>query len=85
LSVETLEYDPSGVMRSKVTNNLATRLDDTADPVLYLGKSPIGSSTSDPVWQIKKVDTTSGVVITWADGNADFDNIWDNRTSLTYN
>ena len=46
-----------------------------------------GSSTSSAVWRVKKTvlsDTSDDVVITWADGNANFDNIWDNRLSLTY-
>ena len=68
--------------------NYAVQIDeDTTKDLTYLGKSLIGSSTSDPVWQIRLIDTrnsTDGMVITWADGNDDFDNIWDNRTSLTY-
>ena len=50
----------------------------------YIGKASIGSLVTDPVWQVKKIDKTSGLVITWADGNAYFDNIFDNCTLLTY-
>ena len=50
----------------------------------YVGFASIGSSTSDAVWQIMKVDSTSGTVITWADSDDKHDNIWDNRESLTY-
>lgn len=61
----------------------ATRLDDTADPILYIGKAPVGSSTSSAVWQIAKLDTSSGLIKTWA-GSAGFSQVWDDRISLTY-
>lgn len=52
--------------------------------VTYIGKAAVGSLTSAAVWQIQQVDETSGTVITWADGDSDFNNVWDNRESLTY-
>lgn len=58
--------------------------DTTTASVTYVGKARPGSVTSSGVWQVKKIDQTSGVVITWADGNTLFDNIWDNRASLSY-
>ncbi len=37
------------------------------------------------VWQIFKMVEAAGVTtITWADGDTAFNNIWDNRASLTY-
>jgi hypothetical protein len=65
----------------------ATRTDSlTTSNVTYIGSAVPGSLTSDPVWQISKIDkTTAGVMVTtWADGNAQFDNVWDNRASLTF-
>lgn len=62
---------------------LATRLDDSATPILYIGKAPVGSAESAAVWQIAKLDTSSGLIKTWA-GTAGFTQIWDDRTSLTY-
>jgi hypothetical protein len=84
LAVENLEYDGVSLQRQQ-SSNIAVQLDSAADPIIYVGKAPIGSATSSAVWQIVKLDTTSGLVKTWADGNASFDNIWDNRASLTYN
>lgn len=66
-----------------IDKTYATRIDDQT-PILYVGKAPVGSATSAAVWQIHKIDETSGVIITWADGNANFDNVWDNHSSLTY-
>ncbi len=62
----------------------ALRLDDTSTAnVIYVGNALVGSLTASAVWQIKKVDQTTGLVITWA-GSAAFNQIWDNRTSLSY-
>lgn len=64
---------------------LAVQIDDaTTVNAVYIGKANIGSSTSSAVWQIAKLDTTSGLVKKWADGDANFNNIFDNRASLTY-
>lgn len=63
----------------------AKRVDDTSTiNVTYFGYAEVGSVTSSAVWRIKKVDETSGLVETFADGNSNFDNVWDNRVSLTY-
>lgn len=63
----------------------AVRIDDTTTAnVTYLGKATVGSSEGDAVWQIQKLDETSGLIKTWADSDADYDNIWTNRSSLTY-
>lgn len=76
--------------RVKVTNeesNYAVRTDAvTTSNVTYVGKAAIGSSTASAVWQVQKVDetTTNVAIITWADGDASFNNVWDNRASLTY-
>ncbi len=55
----------------------------TVGSVDYVGEAAIGTATSAPLWRIKKVDTTSGIIIQWA-GTGVFDQVWDNRASLTY-
>jgi len=84
------EYDKfntiGGVTATNITEPaLAQIVDDysTADTI-YVCEAKVGSLSSSPVWRIKKIVSTQGAVTTWADGNADFDNIADNRTSLTY-
>lgn len=71
-------------------NKLVTLIDDTTTTdVTYIGYAlPTGSAiaTSGAVWRIKKIDESTGVTtIKWADGDTLFNNIWDNRVSLTYN
>lgn len=67
---------------------LATKLDDVSTSnITYVGKAAIGSSGASAVWRIMKIDesgTPTTLSITWADGNSNSDNVWDNRTSLTY-
>lgn len=46
-----------------------------SSPYLYVCTASLGSVVTSAVWQIKRVDTTSGVVIKWADGNDNFDNV----------
>jgi hypothetical protein len=63
---------------------LALRLDDTTTSnVTYVGKAATGSSNASAVWQIQKIDETSGLVITWAD-NGNFSQIWNDRVGLAY-
>lgn len=78
-----LDYDPSGGLRPGITKSIATKIkiDGTN---LYVGKAAIGSSLSASVWQVKKIDTSSGVLITWANGDAEFDNKMDAPETLTY-
>lgn len=62
----------------------AIRIYEASPTITYIGRAAPGSLTSDPVWQIQRIDTSSGTVIEWADGLSDFDFIWDDRASLTY-
>lgn len=69
---------------SELADNFAVRIDDySTASITYIGKAKIGSATSSAVWKVKKMDETTGTVITWA-GNGQYNQIWDNRTSLTY-
>ena len=83
-----LEYDPSGATVRKVSGAVATQIDDVSTTgVTYVGKAAIGTATSAASWQIQKIDETGTpitTVITWADGDASFNNVFDNRTSLSY-
>lgn len=71
---------------------LAVEVDDTGGSpnLVYKGEANPGSATSAAAWRIQLITiTTDGggnddIAVTWADGNANFDNIWDNRASLSY-
>lgn len=78
-------------------NNLATALgggavttlldDVTTANVTYVGKAPVGSATSSAVWQVFKLDESGTPTTLQAKyaGTGAFDQIYDNRSSLTYN
>ena len=54
--------------------------------VEYIGVAQPGSLTSESKWQIRKMSYSGNLTtaILFADGNTNFDNIWDNRASLSY-
>jgi len=78
--------DGSGNAVMEITNTLAVRyiVDSTTSTTYYVCKAAAGSLESDPVWQIAKLDKLNKISITWADGNTDFDNTYNNREALTY-
>ena len=62
----------------------AIRLDNTSTAnIIYVGKAAPGTATSSTIWQVQKIDQSTGTVITWAD-TGKFTQIWDNRVGLTY-
>lgn len=67
------------------TASFSSRIDEASSTITYIGKAVAGTSNSSANWQIYRL-TTSGSTSTieWADGNTNFDNIWNNRASLSY-
>lgn len=49
----------------------------------YLAEAPVGSSQASAVWRARKIDESSGMVITWAD-SGNFTQVATDLTSLTY-
>jgi hypothetical protein len=76
---------------SSFTGEMALRIDEADANTIYIGKAKAGSSpfspllNSLPLWQIRKI-VVSGTLtsVLWADGDIKFDNIWNDRTTLTY-
>lgn len=64
----------------------AKRVDFVSDLLIYRGEAPVGSLESSSVWRIRRITLglDDDVTEEWADGDANFDNVWDNRGSLTY-
>jgi hypothetical protein len=60
--------------------------DQVSDVLAYSGLSLPGTATSEASWQIQELTFGADGDVTgkFADGDALFDNIWDNRGSLTY-
>lgn len=67
-------------------SDLAVRLDVASTAVTYVGKAAVGAVTNAAVWKVFKMTTAvdGDLTIEYADGDADFDNVWDDRATLTY-
>ena len=63
----------------------AVEFDYVSATTSYHGEAAPGTATSTAAWRIKLITTTGDdLTVTWADGNSAFDNVWDDRASLTY-
>ena len=61
------------------------RVDEVSSTLLYVGEGNINAVETSPVWTIKKIEQLGPVCkISYADGNANKDNIWSDRASLIY-
>ena len=77
-SLLTELYVENGAMAKRVSQ---------VGSVYYMGWAAPGSATADNAWRISKVDTSGSpeiAVTTFADGNREFDNAWDDVLSLSY-
>lgn len=43
--------------------------------VFYICSAKPGTALVSALWRVKKIDTGTDITITWADGNANFDNV----------
>lgn len=77
-----IPVDPFGGLQTEGNMALRVAQDSVDSTINYVGKAQIGSAESAEVWQIIKVDGDGNC--TWADGDDSFDNIWDDRESLSY-
>lgn len=64
----------------------AKRTDFISDLLLYRGEANPGTLDSAASWRIRRliIGVDNDVTEEWADGNSNFDNVWDDRLSLSY-
>lgn len=60
------------------------RLDEASTVITYVGSAAPGTATAAASWSIKRLDSTTGLVVLWAAGTAAFNQVWDNRAALAY-
>ena len=61
------------------------KFDGDSTTIQYIGESSFGTATSSPTWRIFRLSYIgSSFTLDYADGNDNFDNIWDDRASLFY-
>lgn len=81
-AVETLGFDGQSLQRLNASNMAVKVVVDGTNTFLALAAP--GTPQSTAKWQCRKIDTSTGVIITWADGNSNFDNVSSDLSSLTY-
>lgn len=64
---------------------LTVRLDQVSDTLFYVGKALIGKVDSDANWLIVKYTQTGSILKSeYANGSEAFDQVWNDRATLTY-
>lgn len=76
-------YDGSEEAKLVLSDSLAMKV-TVVGAVTYVALAAPGSVQSDAVWQVKRIDETTGTVITFADGDAEFNNVASDLTALDY-
>lgn len=60
-------------------------IDEASGTVTYIGVSKPGTGTDEARWQVRRITKTGNVtVFQFSDSNDRYDNVWDDRTSLSY-
>ncbi len=74
----------SGSVTTVAPLPFALQYEEASSTITYIGEAAAGSATSAAVWRIKRMDTTTGIIILWAGGVATFTNTWTGRAGFTY-
>jgi hypothetical protein len=66
-------------------HDLAVRIDEAAGGVTYIGYAEPGRLDNEAAWQIFRLtETGQDLEKEYADGNDEFNKVWDDRASLSY-
>lgn len=80
LQFEPMGFDGGG-FRAPLSDQTATKVTSSGSDT-YVGFAAPGTAQSSALWQCIKVDTNG--TVTYADGNATFDNVATDLTALSY-
>lgn len=85
---ETISLPITGSITATVADSTPYTVlidDSTTVGTTYIGKAVIGTAGASALWRVQRVVTTaSGTEVRFA-GTGAFDQVWNNRTALTYN
>ena len=88
LSYEVITSGGDGVgLDVNVTNAAprgSVRMVEASATLSYFGFAAAGAAESSAVWQMFSLDVSTGLVLKYADGNTNFDNVWSDYLTLTY-
>lgn len=70
----------------KYIENIAItmRVDVADSTTTYIGKAAPGTAEADELWQIMKVDSSSGTSIKYPSGSDNYSYAWSSRAGYTY-
>lgn len=75
-----------GVVQAAQVAQYQNKVEDISTGVFLVGRAVEGSGTSEAVWQIKKVvEVVDGMIFYFANGSDNYNKVWDDRSSYTYN
>jgi hypothetical protein len=76
-------YVEGGTISTGAASPESIRIDD-AGTYQYFGYAVMGGAEGSAIWKISRLTVANPQALLWADGNAEYDNIWTNRASLSY-
>ena len=85
--LEVIESGPQTIIQVGAEEvEYAKRVDFITDDEFYKGEAAAGSADSAAAWRIQHtvIGVDGDVDTKWADGNTNFDNVWDDRLTLSY-
>lgn len=75
-----LQGSPNGMAQATRTDT-----DGGSPETIYRGTATPGTASSASTWRCEEITINAGdVTILFADGNDNYDNVWDNRAALSY-
>ena len=77
MTTELEKVRTTQLRRVKIYDEVAVVVYESGTDI-YVCVGLVGSGLGEAVWQVKRISTSSGVVVKWADGNANFDNLASN-------
>ena len=77
---EPVGYDGASMQRTLADS--LNHIVSTVGTATYVCLAAPGTAADTAKWQVFKIDTSSGVVVTYADGDSNFDNIATDPASL---
>lgn len=84
--LEDKSVSPNVLRRMQTDIPLTIAMEYSGENPIYIGKAQPGTAKSAALWQIQKLtyDGNNVTDVQWADGDTDYDNVWNNRDSLSY-
>ena len=84
---EAIVYHITNYLEEDLEVPYNTQVEFVGEDVMYRGWAEPGTETTESSWRICRVvfiNSTKFTVTVWANGNGEFSNVWDDRSTLDY-